>query len=165
MSGNCKHRHFRRTRPVSLVSNTPTANQTNQAAETDQSQDTLNTDVMQWLSAIVALVGLYLVASPFIFEATETAIWNDTLVGTAIFLLGGYNFYRLSKDRLGSSGIASLAALLGLWALISPYVIEMGSTELARSTVISGLIVALLSAYSAYANNEADMPEPPLSAS
>ncbi|WP_336344674.1 SPW repeat protein [Halalkalicoccus ordinarius] len=147
------------------MSNTPTSNQTNQAAETDQSQDTLDTDVMQWLSAIVALVGLYLVASPFIFEATETAIWNDRLVGTAIFLLGGYNFYRLSKDQLGRSSIASLAALLGLWALISPYVIEMGSTELARSTVISGLIIAVLSAYSAYANDEADMPEPPLSAS
>ncbi|MFC7009141.1 SPW repeat protein [Halalkalicoccus salilacus] len=146
------------------MSNTPTANQRDQTAETDQSHDTLNTDVMQWLSAIAALIGLYLVASPFIFEATETAIWNNTLVGTAIFLLGGYNFYRLSKDRLGSGGIAVLAALLGLWALVSPYVIEMGSTELATSTVISGLIVAVLSAYSAYANNKADMPEPPLSA-
>lgn len=146
------------------MSNTQTATETNQAAETDQGHDTLNTDVMQWLSAIVALVGLYLVASPFVFEATETATRNDTLVGTAIVLLGGYNFYRLSKDRLGSGAIAALATLLGLWTLLSPYVIEMGSDELATSTVISGLIVAVLSAYSAYANNKADMPEPPLSA-
>lgn len=117
---------------------------------------------MQSLSAIAALVGLYLVASPFIFEAMETAIRNDTLVGTAIFLLGGYNFYRLSKDRLASVDIALLAVLLGLWTLISPSVIEMGSTEFATSTVISGLIVAALSTHSAYANSKADIPEPPL---
>ena len=147
------------------MSDTQATNETNQAAETDQGTDTLNTDVMQWLSAIVALSGLYLVASPFIFEATETAMRNNALVGTAIFLLGAYNFYRLSKDRLGSDAIAALATLLGLWALISPYVIEMGSDELVTSTVISGLVVAVLSAYSTYANNNADMPEPPLSAS
>lgn len=147
-----------------IMSNTPTANERNQAAGTDHRHNTLNTDVMQWLSAIAALVGLYLVASPFIFEATETAVWNDTLVGTAIFLLGGYNFYRLSKDRLASVDLALLAVLLGLWTLISPAVIEMGSTELATSTVISGLIVAALSTYSAYANSKADIPEPPLGA-
>lgn len=114
---------------------------------------------MQWLSAIVGLVGLYLVASPFIFEATEAAIWNDTLAGTAIFLLAGYNFYRLSRDQLASVGVAALAVLLGLWVLISPSLIEMGSDELATGTAISGLIVALLSAYIAYANNKADIPD------
>lgn len=114
---------------------------------------------MQWVSAIVALAGLGLVAYPFMFEATEAATWNDTLVGTAIFLLAGYNFYRLSKDRLASVGIASLATLLGLWALVSPAVIEMGSNELAMTTAAGGLIVAALSAYNAYANSRADTPE------
>ena len=127
-------------------------------AETTRNRNTLNTDTMQWLSALVGLIGLYLVASPFIFEATDQAIWNDTLVGTAIFLTAGYNFYRLSKDRLASVGVASLTMLLGLWALVSPAVIEMGSSQLATGTAISGLVVALLSAYNAYANNKADTP-------
>ncbi len=82
---------------------------------TGRNRETMNTDAMQWLSALVALIGLYLVASPFLFEATDAAYWNDTLVGTAIFLLAGYNFYLLSKDRLANVSIASLAALLGLW--------------------------------------------------
>lgn len=137
------------------MSDTTTDTTTNR----DRDRDTLNTDTMQWVSALVALIGLYLVASPFIFEATEQAIWNDTLVGTAIFLVAGYNFYRLSKDRLASVGLASLAVLLGLWALASPSVIEMGSNELATGTAISGLTVALLSAYNAYANNKADAPD------
>ncbi len=126
--------------------------------ETETNRDTLNTDVMQWLSALVALVGLWLVASPFVFEATETAVWNNTMVGTAIFLLAGYNFYRLSKDQLASVGIASLAVLLGLWAVISPYVIEMGSDQLATSTLVAGLVIAAISAYNAYANGKADAP-------
>ncbi|MFC4438532.1 MULTISPECIES: SPW repeat protein [Natrialbaceae] len=142
-------------------SNTRTERDTesNMGAETETKRDTLNTDVMQWLSALVALVGLWLVASPFIFEATEAAVWNNTMVGTAIFLLAGYNFYRLSKDRLASVGIAALAALLGLWAVISPYVIEMGSDQLAASTLSAGLIVAVLSIYNAYANRKTDAPD------
>ncbi|WP_276252874.1 SPW repeat domain-containing protein [Halomontanus rarus] len=141
------------------MSNTPTDTETNRTTGTDRTRNTLNTDVMQWVSALAALIGLYVVASPFIFEATETAIWNDTLVGTGIFVLAGYNFVRLSRDRLASVGIASLAVLLGLWLVVAPAVIEMGSSELATGTAVSGLLVAALSAYNAYANNKADTPE------
>ncbi|WP_312910337.1 SPW repeat protein [Natronosalvus caseinilyticus] len=139
------------------MSDTPTDTEPTGRRET--TRNTINTDVMQWLSALVALIGLYVVASPFIFEATETAIWNDTLIGTAIFLLAGYNFYRLSRDRLASVGAASLTVLLGLWLLIAPSFIEMGSDQLATGTAISGALVALLSAYNAYANNKADAPD------
>lgn len=139
------------------MSNTNT--ETSRDAESTRNRDTLNTDTMQWVSAIVALAGLGLVAYPFIFESTEAAIWNDTLTGTAIFLLSGYNFVRLSRNRLASVGVASLATLLGLWALVSPAVIEMGSSELATATAAGGLIAAALSAYNAYANSKADTPE------
>ncbi|MBZ6494957.1 SPW repeat domain-containing protein [Natrinema longum] len=137
------------------MSDTPT----DTGRETRTDYNSLNTDAMQWVSALVALIGLSLVALPFLFQSTDAAVWNDTLTGTAIFLLAGYNFYRLSRDRLASVGVASLAVVLGLWALVSPSVIEMGSTQLATGTAISGLLVALLSAYNAYANNKADTPE------
>jgi peptidoglycan/LPS O-acetylase OafA/YrhL len=127
--------------------------------DTEPERDTLNTDAMQWVSAIVALAGLGLVAYPFMFESTEAAVWNDTMLGTAIFLLAGYNFYRLSKNRLASTGAAALAALLGLAALASPMFVEMGSDELATATMAGGLVVAILSTYNAYANNKADRPE------
>ncbi|NUB91349.1 SPW repeat protein [Haloterrigena sp. SYSU A558-1] len=142
------------------MSDTPTdTNRDSTAAERADHRNTLNTDTMQWLSALVAIIGLYVVASPFIFEATDQAIWNDTLVGTGIFLLAGYNFVRLSRDRLASVGVASLAVLLGLWLLVSPAVIEMGSSTLATGTAASGLAIAVLSAYNAYANNKADAPD------
>lgn len=134
-----------------------TSTETNRDRRNDY--DSLNTDAMQWVSALVALIGLYVVASPFIFESTEAATWNDTLVGTGIFLFAGYNFYRLSKDRLASVGVASLAVLLGLWLVAAPAVIDMGSDTLATGTAISGAATAVLSAYNAYANNKADTPE------
>ncbi|WP_265109175.1 SPW repeat domain-containing protein [Halosolutus halophilus] len=139
------------------MSDTPTDTEPTRSTEADR--DALNTDTMQWVSAIVALAGLGLVAYPFVFEATEAAIWNDTMTGTAIFLLAGYNFYRLTRDHLANVAIASLTTLLGLWALVSPAVIEMGSSELAMSTAAGGLLIAALSAYSAYANNKADTPQ------
>ncbi|QSW98331.1 SPW repeat protein [Haloterrigena alkaliphila] len=140
------------------MSETPTDTDSN-TTRADRNRNTLNTDVMQWLSALVALIGLYVVASPFIFEATDQAIWNDTLVGTGVFLLAGYNFVRLSRDRLASVGVASLAALLGLWLLIAPSVIDMGSETLATGTAASGAAIAALSAYNAYANKKADAPD------
>ncbi|OLZ40989.1 hypothetical protein A6E15_08285 [Natrinema saccharevitans] len=135
------------------------ASDTDPERRTRTDYNSLNTDVMQWVSALAALLGLYLVASPFLLESTDAAVWNDTLVGTAIFLTAGYNFYRLSKGRLASVGVASLTVLLGLWALVSPSFIDMGASALATGTAISGLLVAALAAYNAYANNKADTPE------
>jgi uncharacterized membrane protein len=116
---------------------------------------------MQWVSGLAALVGLWLVASPFLFESTDTAVWNDTLVGTAIFALAGYNFVRMSRDRLAAVGVAALVILLGLWAAISHYIIDMGSETLQISTVISGIVVAALAAFNTYRNSDADVAEKP----
>ena len=124
-------------------------------------RDTLNPRVMQWVSGLAALVGLWLVASPFLFESTDTAVWNDTLVGTAIFALAGYNFVRMSRDRLAAVGVAALVILLGLWAVASPYIIDMGSETLQISTVISGIVVAALAAFNTYRNSDADVAEQP----
>lgn len=145
------------TEPTQKTTEQPSDAGTTQ--KTTEHRDRLNTDMMQWVSALAALAGLGLVAAPFVFEATDTATWNNTITGTAIFLTAGYNFYRLSKDRLASVGAAALAALLGVWALVSPYVIEMGSSELARTTMGLGVIIAALSAYNAYANSKADTTE------
>ncbi|ELY99089.1 hypothetical protein C482_11056 [Natrialba chahannaoensis JCM 10990] len=145
------------TTPSDDRSDTDTGGTDRSTSQTDR--DVINTDVMQWVSALAALVGLWLVASPFLIESTEAAIWNNTLVGTAIFLLAGYNFYRLTRNRLANVSVASLTVLLGLWALVSPFAIEMGSTDLATSTMLSGLVVAILSAYSAYENNRTEAPE------
>src|SRR6056297_3254165 len=131
------------------MSDTPAGSPSDTGASHERStdRDVLNTDMMQWVSGLAAIVGLWIVASPFVYEATNAAYWNNTLVGTGIFVLAGYNFYRMSRDHLGSVGVAALAALLGLWILVSPFVIDMGSGALSTSTTVSGIVVAILSGY------------------
>lgn len=127
--------------------------------EVETEEDVMNTDAMQWVSALVAVLGLWLVASAFLFDATDQAIWNVALTGTGIFLVSGYNFVRMSRDRLGSVGAAVLSALLGVWMAASPFIMEMGSDELATSTILTGLLVAAIATYNAYANSKADVAE------
>lgn len=136
------------------MSETPTDERT--TAGTERTADTLDTDAMKWLSGLAALIGLWILASPFVYESTRAGEWNNIAVGAAILLLAGYNFYRMSNDLLASVGVSSLVALLGLWAFVAPFVIDMGSDGPMWSTVVSGLIVAAVSGYNAYANRKAD---------
>lgn len=121
--------------------------------ESDVSQ--ADTRIMRIMSGIAVIVGAWLVASPFVLEATETAMWNNVIVGLAIIILAGFNYYRMMSDRLGNVGVSSLVALLGLWALLVPFLLEMGSDELLWGTAIAGIIVAIISGYNAYNNRRA----------
>lgn len=130
-------------------------------------RDTLDTDAMRWVSALTALVGLWIITSASIlgsvdassYSYVDPAYWNNMVVGTGIFLLAGYNFYRLARDRLANVGVAALTLLLGVWSAITPFVMEMEGATLAISTMVSGLVVALLAAYTVYSNRKADAPE------
>ncbi len=110
---------------------------------------------MKMLSGLAVLLGAWLVVSPFAFDARDMAMWNNLIVGLAIIVLAGFNFYRLNESRLANTGVASLVALLGLWALVIPFVVDMGAAELLWGTAIAGLIVAIVAGYNAYANRQA----------
>ncbi|MFD1642063.1 SPW repeat protein [Halohasta litorea] len=130
-------------------------------SETATNTDTrsaIDTQTMKWVCGIISLVGLWIAVSPFVFEATAAALWNNVIVGVAIFLLAGFNYYRMTNGLLASVGVGSLVVLLGLWSIIAPFLFAMGSDELAWSTLIAGIGVAALSGYNTYANRKADTP-------
>ena len=148
------------------MSDRSTATTTDREPEPDR-ETRLDTDVMRWVSALTALVGLWIIASPSIYGSVDAstysvvdpAYWNNMAVGTGIFLLAGYNFVRMTRDRLANVGVAALTLLLGLWIALTPFVMEMEGATLAISTTVSGLVVALLAAYNVYSNRKADAPE------
>lgn len=118
----------------------------------------------KWVSAIIALAGLWLVIEPFLFGVLAGNLWNDVIVGVLLIALGGYNYYRRANEELGSAAAAGLAALLGLWLIVSPWVYgaEIGTvnvtTELGFwNDVIVGLIVLVLGAYSVYEARDVDV--------
>lgn len=142
------------------MSETRTDPETDRDAPHDDRRTTADYDsnTMKWVSMIVALVGLWIAASPFVYSTTEMATWNNVLVGLAIAVIAGYNFYRMSDNRVGSPGSASLVALLGLWTIAAPFIIEIQSETLGWSNVVAGAVVAIVAGYNAYESRRAMTP-------
>ncbi|RQG97287.1 SPW repeat domain-containing protein [Natrarchaeobius chitinivorans] len=125
-----------------------------------QTRDQGEPDGQKWLSGIVSLIGLWIVLSPFVYETAAAITWNNVAIGTAIFLLAGYNFYRITTGHPTSTSVATLVALLALWILVSPFALEgqfaidgleVAADGLVWSNVVSGVIAAAMAAYVAYA--------------
>ena len=121
----------------------------------------------KWISALVALLGLWMVTEAYLLEPIAGNFWSDIIVGVALIALGGYNFYRRVNERMGSIGVGVFVALLGLWLVVTPFI--LGSTEGTAAVefdiefwndVIVGLLVFLLGAYSAYEARETDAATP-----
>lgn len=129
----------------------------------------------KWISAVIALAGLWLIGEAIFvdFLLEESAVlgiedfWNDLIVGFALAALGGYNYSRRTGEQLGSAGAAGLAALLGLWLIVSPFAfgIEVNLSEFGGELgfwhdVLVGLVVFGLSVYSAYETRTVDTGTP-----
>lgn len=133
----------------------------------DREVDTNPTESGKWISAIVALLGLWMVVQAFLLDPIAGNFWSDVIVGLALVALGGYNFYRRANERLGSVGVGAFVALLGLWLIVTPFI--LGSTEGTAAVemdlelwndVIVGALVFLMGAYSAYQARETDVARP-----
>ena len=120
----------------------------------------------KWVSAVIALAGLWLIVEAVAFDLVAANLWNDVLVGIALVALAGYNYYRREKERLANTAAAALAALLGLWLVASPFVFGARAGTGAEAVsgigfwtdVIVGLVALVLGAYSAYESRSAERP-------
>jgi len=123
----------------------------------------------KWLSAIIALIGVWMIVEPFLFVVGGGQFWNDVLVGVLLVAVGGYNYYRRTNKEVGSVAAASIAVLLGLWLVIAPFVIGAG-TEAGGSETVSdfafwndivvGLITIAIGAFSVFSarSERSDVP-------
>ena len=120
----------------------------------------------KWVSALVALIGLWLIVEPFLFEMNAANFWNDIIIGVALVVLGAYNYYRRADERLGSVAVGVFVALLGLWMIAAPFVFgtDLGVTEATGlafwNDVVVGALVLILGAYSAYEARDTDVAQP-----
>lgn len=112
----------------------------------------------KWLSGIIALLGLWMLAQALLFDMVASQFWNDVIVGALLLIVGGYNYSRRGRDKIGSVGAASIAALLGLWLVASPFLFgaDAGATEAVNDLVfwndiVVGLVALGVGAFSAYA--------------
>lgn len=107
----------------------------------------------KWISAVIGLLGLWMILQAVLLDLTAGQFWNDVIVGVLLVVVGGYNYYRRADERLGNIGAATLAALVGLWLVAAPFVFGAGETagEAAFwNDVVVGLLALVLGAFSAY---------------
>lgn len=111
----------------------------------------------KWVSALLALLGLWMIGQALALDLAASQLWNDIAVGVVLFAIGVYNYSRRSDERLASMAAAVIAALVGLWLIAAPFVlgVNAGLTETANDVgfwndVLLGLITLVLGGYSAY---------------
>ena len=115
----------------------------------------------KWISALIGLLGLWMIVQAFWLDIVPAQFWNDVIVGILLLAVGGYNYYRRSNERVGSVAAASVAALLGLWLIAAPFMLgaDVGMTETTNdlafwNDIVVGLLALVLGAYSAYEARE-----------
>ncbi|MFC4438798.1 MULTISPECIES: SPW repeat domain-containing protein [Natrialbaceae] len=106
-----------------------------------------------FISVIIAAIGAWVALSVLVYDFGAASFWNNVLVGSVVFVAGTYNYYRLVNDAPLSVGVASLVALLGIWLIIAPALLEMVNGF--WSTLVSGMLIAGLAGYNAYEAREA----------
>lgn len=111
----------------------------------------------KWISAAIALLGLWMVVEALLFDLVAAQVWNDVIVGVLLVAIGGYNYTRRADQQVGSMSAAVLAALLGLWLIGAPLLFgsDAGLTEAVNAAgfwndVVVGVLALVLGAYSAY---------------
>lgn len=108
----------------------------------------------RWIGGVSALFGAWVFVSAFVFDMVGAHFWNDLVVGAAIVVLAGYSASQASTSETGNAWASTLAGLLGLWLIATPFVYGAAGAVL-WSGVVSGVVVAVLSGYNAYAASDA----------
>ena len=98
------------------------------------------TNEERWSSWVNILLGIWVLISPFILTfALPRAIWNNLVTGIVVGILA---IIRLSVPN--QAGWSWINALLGIWLIISPFVLGFTHGSVLWNNVILGIIVAAL---------------------
>lgn len=108
----------------------------------------------RWASSLNVLAGLWLVIAPFAlnFTSSSNAMWNSIIVGVVVLVLAAIRAF----DPDEREGISWVNMVLGLWMVVSPYVLGYTNVNQAQTNaLVTGVIILALAAFSAYETNEA----------
>ncbi len=115
--------------------------------------------VQKPLSWLIAAVGAWEVAAPFVLGATATTAFlaDAIIVGAALVVLGAWA--ALSDQQGTDRALDWINALVGVWLIAAPFV--LGYTGVAGALwndVIVGIAVAVLGGWAAVALGQAQHP-------
>ena len=105
---------------------------------------------VQWITAINGVLGLWLIAAPFLVRSLAIEHWNDPLVSGAIVIFAGYNFYSERTQGTISQHIAAITGVLGGWLIVAPFVYGLSGIALWNNVCV-GVVVTSFAGYNVYA--------------
>jgi hypothetical protein len=103
-------------------------------------------------SGLDILAGIWLLISPFVlaFSRVTGAMANDVVLGIVIGVLAAIRFFGAYRQ----TWLSWINALLGVWVLISPWVVGYSFNHVALTiNVVLGIIVIILACWSALATD------------
>lgn len=93
----------------------------------------------RWLDWVIVILGFWLITSPRVLTlAAEdgSAAWSSRIVGVGLLLLAA------SSMRKPAVWLESVGAVLGVWLIVSPWILEITrASSAAANAVIVGLLV------------------------
>jgi len=102
-------------------------------------------DMKRWRDWVIALLGLWMLVSPRVLQfvgVPPDAIWGAWLVGAAIILV---TVGRRFVVEIWSPLQDGTNALLGLWLMVSPWVLGFAAHATARTnSIVVGFLVTVL---------------------
>ena len=99
-------------------------------------------------SSLNVLAGIWLILSPFIFQywGLPAPTWNSIVIGVAVTLIAALRV----AEPLRNAGLSWINFLLGVWMIVSPWVLGYSSqVRLVWNAVVVGILVGALAMWSA----------------
>ena len=103
-------------------------------------------------SGLNIVLGVWMIIASFVlgYSGTTIALWNDIIVGVIILLLAWSRV--ANPDRMTAE--SWINAVLGLWLIAAPFILGYSAATAALwNSIIVGVVVAVLGAWSAIATN------------
>jgi hypothetical protein len=130
------------------------------ATEQASTVTTESGSLAKWASWLAALVGLWVLVSPFVLSGSigsGTAMWSNVAAGIVISALAGfgaYSFRTAAEVAANTPGEWSgwIAALAGIWIVVSPFVLSglIATGTVMWGNVVAGVVALILAGYTGY---------------
>jgi hypothetical protein len=105
-------------------------------------------------STLNVLAGIWLILSAWIlgFNGVPAAVWDAVLVGIVVLVLAACRL-----GTAGTNGLSWLNLILGIWLIISPFVLGFSGAAMGNA-VILGILVGLFSLWAGLATQSTTAP-------
>jgi hypothetical protein len=97
-------------------------------------------------SGLNVILGIWLVVSAFILATTGAELWNNLLVGVFVLILAST---RVSTPTISTKPLSWINALVGLWLIVSPFVLDYASLAETWNDIGVGVLLLIFAAWSA----------------